>query len=692
MKRQAKNTILILLIVWFSFCGSLFSQETDTTSFKKILKMSLSEILNIETVTSSKTLRSASDITQKVDVVIEQQINQIISGNRNISELIQYKPGASVKVLSRNDANWGAYGGIGPKYSTYMVQGLPIDGFIDPMSIDKMAIKRIEIQRGPASVLYPNYLSQDFAGNQSPLAGTVNLILKDLIKKPQTVVSAGYGSYNTYSGRGYHENHFGSLNIFGGISLEKSDYTNYGSENSWLNMLKNPEYLKIKAFIGTNFYIDKAEKHKITLYANQTIHKGNKGRINREYDYQYSLVNCSYKAQLADYLNLTLKTGIRWYDRMWQGDTYDTVSLSYFHSETSGVEQMIIPSDLSLTFNHFNNSNFTIGADYQNASYLTWIQPVSMNKEAGNDASASQMGIYLQEELQLNEFTIRAGGRFNIINYDIEKVRGELPGSKNQSWKVLLWSAGIKYRLNKKLSIYSNVGNSFMSPSLKSIGGTLPLSEMYMPGHNGQLPNPDLEPESGISADLGFDWKLRSNIYCSFRAFNTVITNAIIDNVISQNPSQTMSVNEDGKTIGQGFELSFEQQIKEKLVWFVNTTYTNSQIIDPNNPDQDGVEVPFVPKIINNAGITLYLPYDIELSPWLHYSSRIYDNSSKANRNSFDSGVLINLFVSKIFKIKENKKLSIFVQIYNLTNNKFEMPWQFRDPGPNINFGTRINF
>ena len=61
----------------------------------------------------------------------------------------------------------------------HICSGLPIDAFIDPMSLDLSAVESIEVQRGAASVLYPNYLSQDFAGNQSPLAGTVNLILKE---------------------------------------------------------------------------------------------------------------------------------------------------------------------------------------------------------------------------------------------------------------------------------------------------------------------------------------------------------------------------------------------------------------------------------------------------------------------------------------------------------------------------------
>ena len=166
----------IPLIFLIFFILSLFNGFSQT-----ILKDTIT--IGEVTITGSKTPQSAGNITQKIDIVESREFKGLVSGNRNIGEAIMYKPGSSVTALSRNDANWGTYGGIGPKYSTYMLQGLPVDAFVDPMSLDLSAIERIEVQRGPASVLYPNYLSQDFAGNQSPLAGTINLILKEKIDK-----------------------------------------------------------------------------------------------------------------------------------------------------------------------------------------------------------------------------------------------------------------------------------------------------------------------------------------------------------------------------------------------------------------------------------------------------------------------------------------------------------------------------
>ena len=206
------------------------------------------------------------------------------------------------------------------------------------------------------------------------------------------------------------------------------------------------------------------------------------------------------------------------------------------------------------------------------------------------------------------------------------------------------------------------------------------------------MPNPDLKPESGIGFDLGLEGRILSSVYFSVRAFNSKITDAIIDNVISNNPSQTMSVNADGKTEVKGFEISIKQSAKKKLDWFANLTLSKSEIVDPNNPDQDGVEIPFVPKVMGNLGFTVYLPNSIEVSPMAHFGGRIYDNSSRASRTAFDSKELINLILSKTFDLKSNQKLNIFLDLYNITNNKFDMPWQFRDPGFSYTMGLRFIF
>lgn len=577
-------------------------------------------------VTGSKTPQSIGNVTQKIDIISNKEINTLVSGNRNISEALMYKPGASVTALSRNDANWGTYGGIGPKYSTYMLQGLPIDAFVDPMALDLNAVDRIEVQRGPASVLYPNYLSQDFAGNQSPLAGTVNLILKDRIEKPFTNVSAAYGTYNTLNGNLFHENQLGDLHIMGSFSIEKSDYTNYGSENSWLNMIDNPQYQKLKFFAGGTYLINAEKNQKIDFFANQTLHTGDAGRPNRGFDHSYTLMHLGYSGDINDVFGMGFKVGYRDYNRSGEEDNYSIGNKDITLRETNKVKQSIIPADFFLTFKPVDFSKFTIGADFQSATYKTTAKPVNAAATTGNDAKANQVSCYMQEELTLDNAVVRGGLKYVSISNDITKLGGIDPIEKNRSWGVLLWNAGIKYKATDNISPFFNIGTSFMSPGLKSIGGTILASDTLS---SGQIPNPDLKPEKGTGIDFGADYKMSNSISFSARLFYYSITDAIVENSVRPSPSQTKSVNA-GKTIAKGFEIELKQKISKSLYWFANYTHFETEVVNKYDADQNGSNVSFVPDNVSNFGLTAWLPWQITVSPYVHFAGKIYDSTSKS--------------------------------------------------------------
>ncbi len=394
------NLIHFIAIAVFPFtvCQGAFSQE------------SLSDTLLIDEIvfTGSKQYRSAGNVTQKIDVIRSIDFESAVTGNNNIAEIIARKPGASVSALSRNDANWGTYAGIGPKYSTFMLNGLPLDAFVDPMSLDLMAFERIEIQRGPASVLYPNYLSHDFAGNQSPLAGTVNLILRENIDTRETGLLTSYGSYNTLNTQFYHQDARENMNFFGGVNFENSDYTNYGTENSWLNMQKDPEYKKLKLFSGMNYFYGTDQRNKLSLFLNHTNHNGDAGRIYRGFSHNYTTLNISQSSELSESLVFNASMGLRIYDRNWQESSFSEIDQL---TSNDGVFQRIIPVDASLSWNQRGGHLLTLGIDYQNAQYNTFSDPLDGFSRYGNKSRAFQSGIYLQEELNFGDIYARAGAQ-----------------------------------------------------------------------------------------------------------------------------------------------------------------------------------------------------------------------------------------------------------------------------------------
>ncbi|MCX7727775.1 MAG: TonB-dependent receptor, partial [Chitinispirillaceae bacterium] len=210
-------------------------------------------------------------------------------------------------------------------------------------------------------------------------------------------------------------------------------------------------------------------------------------------------------------------------------------------------------------------------------------------------------------------------------------------------------------------------------------------------GKNGQLPNPDLKPESGIGVDGGIDLNLPLSFSCGVRGFYSLLKDAIVENRVSENPSQTQSINAGGaSTIGGEIELS--QKFNKFFSWFTNFTYLKTRIMNEKDADQDGAEIPFSPNYIANLGLTYSSPWETQITPALNYNSGYYDATSKSNRKFFKPGIVINMYISQKIITQKQYSVECFGELYNITNNKYEMPWQFKDTGFSGMGGIKIQF
>jgi outer membrane receptor protein involved in Fe transport len=632
------------------------------------------------TVTASKTPQPPRDVTQTVRVLDARQIAELPAPpNRNISELLSYEPGVFVSALSRNDANWGSNGGLGPKYSSYLLEGLPIDAFVDGMSLDPAAFQRVEVQRGPAAVMYSNYLAMDFAGNQTPLAGITNYVLRDRVDAPLTRVQAGFGSWGTASVQAYSQGRSGDLHYLLGGSWERSDYTDYGAPGSWLNILDDPQYTKVRLYgKGTAFF---GRDQSVSLFAHYYGHSGDVGRPNRDYDNGYGTLNAAYQVRAGDSLDLQIRAGARLYDRRWGEDLYPG---SLALREHDGVEQAVFPADVTLTWRQSGENRLTFGSDAQYATYETYAE-ADGPRTTGNDATASSLGLFAQQQVVLGRFVARGGLRYGHTAQSYSLLAGAKPGLAERSWDKVLWSAGVRWNASATFGVFANAGSSFVAPTPKAVGGTLAPEDLGVAGRNGQLPNPDLQPESGLGSDLGVDLRLGS-LRLGARGFRNRVDDAIVDNVVSQNPSQTRSVNA-GNATSYGIEATLDHALGRGLSWFANGTWTHSRVENPLDPDQDGAEISFVPDWMANVGASLSLPHGFTVSPYLRAVGTYYDSTSLSGRRSFGGYAVPALRLQAVAGAGARAEVVIALDLNNITDNRYEMPWQFRDPGFSA-FGT----
>ena len=642
-------------------------------------------------ITGSKLPQTPGNVTQKISIITADEMSSFVLGNGNLAEVLSYSPGNFSNVLSRNDANWGSSGGLAHTYKGYMLDGLPIDSFVDLQSLDSWAFQRVEDQRGSASVLYPTYLAMDFAGNQSPLAGTANFILKERVGSTRTRASAYYGSYNTIGGRFFHQRAAGNLHLFFGGHHEDSDYTYYGTfddegnRNSWLNMDDDPEYEKTKMYMrGTYFLNDRGQR--ASLYAHRTWHTGDAGRINRDFGHIYTTLNAGYTNPISDKATLQAKVGYRDYVRRWEEDgIWEDPQSRQLRSE-DGVDQSVIPADLSLSIITREADVLTVGADYQLASYATSSETDSLR--TGNDATATALGFYAQEEFRLNALILRAGARYNIISHDIDLLQGAPPNETSNSWNKVLYSAGARYNQSDDLSVFANIGTSFKAPSLKSVGGTVPPD-----GKGGHLPNPDIKPEAGTSLDVGANFRPMAGVQIGVRGFNILIDDQIVQRVVpvaEDDPAQSQDINA-GNTTTNGVELEVTHRLDETVEWFANYTYTNAEVKEHLDENQVGANINFVPQNAIGAGVHLTFSQGLRATVTLQSYSGIYQDINR-DAEPLDGYILVNARLEQRVRTQDGYDLNLYLEPYNITNQTFEMPWGFQDPGLSVNGGIMVSF
>ncbi len=673
-----KLSIIVCFLLSNSYSGelekSLQQKHLNQMPMDKFINsMDLDELSDL-IITDTKVAQSKNSVTQKIEVIYDSEFDKF-GYIRNISELLNHSSGQFVNLLSRNDANWGSYAGLTPKYNSYMLNGLPMDSFADSLHLDSWAFEKIEVYRGSASVLYSNYLTMDFAGSETPLVATTNFILKE-VNTDLTLLQSGYGTFNTKNLKLYHQSKKDNLSYFFGGTIEHSNYNQYGSTNSWLQTVENPNYLNSKIYgrVVNNF--DK-DGHKIALFIHHSKNDGDIGRPNREFNHNYTLSNLEYDNPLNESLSLQLKGGFRDYDREFENDDYPN-SLNL--TAISTTKQQIIPIDLLLNFTHNQKNILTVGTDLQFAKYNTYQDGINLNS-----AKANSNGFYAQEKIILDKLVFRVGARYDTLKHKYDKLAKITPLKRDAEWEKALFSIGIRYNLNDELSFYANSGTSFIAPSAKQVGGTI-----INPNDSGQIANPSLTPENGIGSDIGVEYNPTTKLSISTRVFLNQIKDGIVESVVNQSPSQTKATNA-GNIEAKGVEFDFKYKIDENIKTFFNTTLTNSSVKNHISKSDDSSKTPFVADVISNFGIS-WSKNGFIVDSLLQWIGDYYDATDKSSRVKFGSYEVLNMVIQKELKNNSNYKISGILELNNITNREVDLPWGFVNQKINGYMGVRVVF
>jgi len=409
-------------------------------------------------VTATRTPRAVKDLSATVSVITEEEID---AQNANSApDLLMTLPGVFVEKtgsFGRSDIDIRGVGDRGRKVMI-LVDGRPVKmglfGCTITHSLPLNNVERIEVVRGPASVLY----------GSDALGGVINILTKKAEGGFLSDLRLAYGSHNTRQGRVRHGGKIDRFDYFltgdyrdSDGHLENSAYE--GKDLTGRLGYQLTDWLNV-ALSGKYFDGYKEEPLKATdpdTLISDVWNEYRRGAIDLSLNLDWGRITSMTKG----YVNF----GHHEFSDGW-------------HSQDSTYGFL---ANLSVRF--LSGNELTIGSEYRRQlgeKLRTEQQPTA------GSWSKYEYGVFLHDEqLLFRRLILTLGGRYN---------RDEISG------KALVPQVGIVYPISDGTIIRGSINQGFRAPQ---------LNELYMFPPS----NPELKPEIATNYEAGINQRIIGDIY-----------------------------------------------------------------------------------------------------------------------------------------------------------------------------------
>ena len=351
------------------FFGALFfalvARADTTVQSPDYADMDLAQLMNVPVITASRFEQKPAEAPSSVTVITSEEIKRY--GYRTLADILASVPGFYVSY-DRNYAFLGASGiNLGDFNSRFLLlinghrvnSDLNDSAYIDttfPLDVD--LIDRVEVLRGPGSVLYGN----------NAFFGVINVITRQAKQINGVETSGSYGSFNAYSGRVTIGAQF--TNSFNFL-LSGTIYNSDGPENLFFPQFNTPAQNNgiahnldddgFGSFFGSVGYRDFSlegafidrQKGNPTAQFDTTF---NDPRLRTDDDRSY--VTLKYTHKFDNDINATADV---YYDRTDFSIDYPVVPLLFAERQTGEW----VGGEVQVDKKFFDRHVITIGADYR---------------------------------------------------------------------------------------------------------------------------------------------------------------------------------------------------------------------------------------------------------------------------------------------------------------------------------------
>ncbi|MEN2994748.1 MAG: TonB-dependent receptor [Thermodesulfovibrio sp.] len=454
-------------------------------------------------------------------------------------------------------------------------------GTVNLATIPVDDIERIEIIKGPASVIY----------GSSAMGGVINIITKKGKEEGiQGSIGGEAGSWNYWKTKGEISGKKGSFDFY--ISASRSSIDEYSAKG--YGKIENTGYNNqaLSVRLGYSFF----DKHNISL------------GIQHWKGWDIGIPGARYKPDPDDYKNIDRnRIDLEYKTETFKGGYYITKNKDEFHEVNKSVISDITVKktttqglSLSKVF-LFDEHKIILGAQWERIeikSSKTKGAPYNPNSEYDS------YGLFSEGRLSLfdKRLFINLGVRYDYFENEILSTPGiESLKPRKENLDNLTLRGGVLYKLTDSFSIRGSAGTAFRAPAPNE------LAADYASGTYRYIGNPNLKPEKSKSFDIGFSYikdLFKSDISFFHSIFKDKIT-YYFDSALNANSYR----NVDGAVI-QGIDGNFSYDIglsyglSFSLEPFINFTYhTRYESKDETEISKYGKTLQYIPKSIASFGI-----------------------------------------------------------------------------------------
>lgn len=287
--------------------------------------------------------------------------------------------------------------------------------------------------------------------------------------------------------------------------------------------------------------------------------------------------------------------------------------------------------------------------------------------QAKYSASTTSLGGVIELN-PIDKITIEAsisGDRYNPIFNNNEFVRDRM-------WAVNA-QGGISYLITDYNKAYFNIGRKTRFPTLK---------ELYS-GYIGlNIPNPNLDPESALTYEIGYINKYKDITETKISLFRSNVSDLIVDVPISPGLSQLRNVS---KAVNQGLDISFKANLLRNKIHLT----TGYSYLDATNRSKGRMNnyLQYLPKHKLYSKISLDLPLRTFLEFDLMYVSKaIYQDYYDQEWRKLGGYPILRLSVLK----EINQYCNAFVSIENMLDKNYQTEAHYPMPGINVVMGLKF--